>query len=80
MSTQSREDLIYFHYMAIIWPHPRARTPDLRSMNFTVFVEGSMYIIAMHLVFTHVCGIREEDFFKIELFCIFGPACGAVGW
>lgn len=70
--------------MALIWPHPRARTPDLRSMNFTVFVEGSFDIIAMHLVFSHVCGIREEDFLKIKFFggdfCIFGPACGAVGW
>lgn len=50
--------------MAIIWPHPRARTPDLRSMNFTVFIEGSIDIIAMHLVFPTCVGLEKNIFEK----------------
>lgn len=56
------QDLIHFQNMSILAkPYPGA-------MNFTILVEGFMDIIAMHLVFSHMCGSREEDFLKIGPF------------
>lgn len=53
--------------------YPALRPESLtRAISFLILVEGFMNIITLHLFFSNISGSKDEDFRKIDIYCLFG--------